>query len=223
MALLSNVPTLSYIRWQNLLIIYKDEVYQIYNNHTNKPFIYFDAINSPNELIMSNKKLEERDGLFYIIFNDNGKYIIVPQTEIEINFSENSSADAVSSKILGFKEQLNEQSQKVTTIETDVEGVKTTVNQFEESITKNETSISTLEQRANEIDAEVEKITIDFNDDIVIRELRENTTMAILSIQSTLGLFSSDMNTYMKDNRLSSAETDEINAYKENLNNELTL
>ena len=223
MALLSNVPTLSYIRWQNLLIIYKDEVYQIYNNHTNKPFIYFDAINSPNELIMSNKKLEERDGLFYIIFNDNGKYIIVPQTEIEINFSENGSVDAVSSKILGFKEQLNEQSQKVTTIETDVEGVKTTVSQFEESITKNETSISTLEQRANEIDAEVEKITIDFNDDIVIRELRENTTMAILSIQSTLGLFSSDMNTYMKDNKLSSAETDEINAYKENLNNELTL
>ena len=223
MALLSNVPTLSYIRWQNLLIIYKDEVYQIYNNHKNKPFIYFDAINSPNELIMSNKKLEERDGLFYIIFNDNGKYIIVPQTEIEINFSENGSVDAVSSKILGFKEQLNEQSQKVTTIETDVEGVKTTVSQFEESITKNETSISTLEQRANEIDAEVEKITIDFNDDIVIRELRENTTMAILSIQSTLGLFSSDMNTYMKDNKLSSAETDEINAYKENLNNELTL
>lgn len=223
MALLSNVPTLSYIRWQNLLIIYKDEVYQIYNNHTNKPFIYFDAINSPNELIMSNKKLEERDGLFYIIFNDNGKYIIVPQTEIEINFSENGSVDAVSSKILGFKEQLNEQSQKVVTIETDVEGIKTTVNQFEESITKNETSISTLEQRANEIDAEVEKITMDFSDDIVIRELRENTTMAILSIQSTLGLFSSDMNTYMKDNKLSSAETDEINAYKENLNNELTL
>ena len=223
MALLSNVPTLSYIRWQNLLIIYKDEVYQIYNNHTNKPFIYFDAINSPNELIMSNKKLEERDGLFYIIFNDNGKYIIVPQTEIEINFSENSSADAVSSKILGFKEQLNEQSQKVATIETDVEGMKTTVSQFEESITKNETTMSTLEQRADEIDAEVEKITMDFSDDIVIRELRENTTMAILSIQSTLGLFSSDMNTYMKDNRLSNAETDEINAYKENLNNELTL
>ena len=225
MALLSNVPTLSYIRWQNLLIVYKDEVYQIYNNHTNRPFIYFDAINSPNELIMSNKKLEERDGLFYIIFNDNGKYIIVPQTEIEINFSENSnnSVDAVSSKILGFKEQLDEQSKKVTTIETDVDGIKTTVGQIEENIAKSESTMSSLEQRADKIDAEVKKITIDFSDDVAIRELRENTTMAILSIQSTLGLFSSDMNTYMKDNRLSSDETDEINAYKEILNNELTL
>ena len=218
MSIHGNVPTLSYIRWTNMVIVYQDVVYQILNDYTNKAFIYWD-IDSPYELISSNKKLEAKDGRFYIIFNQNGQYTIVPNSSILINFTDvaTTSKEAVSNKILGFQNTLDEEIKKITTMQVDVDGLKTTVLEVQEDVVSNKTNLSILEQRANEISAEVNQITIDYSDDVEVRELRDETNKAILSIQSVLGLFSSDMNTYMEDNRLTEDETYEILAYKEEM------
>ena len=70
MAILNNVPTLSYISWKNMLITYDEQTYQITNDYTMKPYIYWDY-NNPYVLISSNEMLKELAGRFYIIFNDS--------------------------------------------------------------------------------------------------------------------------------------------------------
>ena len=47
--------------------------------------------------------------------------------------------------------------------------------------------------------------------------MREGFSASLLSLQATLGLFSSDMNTYMEDNKLTTEEKNKINAYKSSL------
>ena len=87
MSLLANVPTLSYISWKNMIITYNETTYQIENSHTNRMYIYWD-LNNPYLLTTSNVKLEPRNDLFYIIFNNSGTYTVVPNNDIEIDFSE---------------------------------------------------------------------------------------------------------------------------------------
>ena len=130
MALLSNVPTLSYIRWQNLLITYQGTTYQISNNQTNKAYIYWD-VGNPTELIASSRKLEEKSGQFYIFFNERGRYTVVPNDEIEINFSEGGAREAMADTIIGFGQKIDANTQRFSTIEADIDGLKTTVGEIQ--------------------------------------------------------------------------------------------
>lgn len=214
MAILSNVPTLSYVSWKDMIITYEGQSYQIQNSYTMKPYIYWDY-NNPYQLTTSNEMLRELAGRFYIMFNDKGIYTLVPQTSIEINFSEGVSSDLISEKILGFKEELENNGKKFTTIEQTIDGIKQTVGTVEERVNGNTQSISTLQQTANDITAEVSRVEREFNEDVQAKELRDNISSAILNLQSVIGLFSSDMNSYMKDNRLSEVEKEEINIYKD--------
>lgn len=214
--ILSNCPTLSYIYIKDMIITYNNTPYQIQNIYTMKPYIYFD-INNPYVLVMSNTVIRDNINLRYICFNDKGNPILVPQTDIEISFSEDKSSDLVSSKIFGVIENLNEYGERFTTVQQDIEGVKTTVGTFRENITGNTQAISVLQQKNNEISAEVGRIERVFNEDLESKKLRDDISMAILSLQATLGTFSSDMNAFMKDNKLTDAEKQEINVYKENI------
>ena len=49
MAILNNVPTLSYISWKNMLITYDEQTYQIQNSYTMKQYIYWDYNNPYSE------------------------------------------------------------------------------------------------------------------------------------------------------------------------------
>lgn len=217
--ILSNCPSLSYIYIKDMIITYKDTPYQIQNVYTMKPYIYFD-INNPYTLVISNTIIREELNLRYICFNDKGYPTLVPQTDIEISFSEDKSNDLVASKIFGVKEELEKYGEKFTTIQQDVSGVKTTVGTFQESINGNKQAISTLEQRNNEISAEVSRVEKVFNEDLEAKELRDNISVAILKLQSTLGSFSSDINTFMEDNKLSEVEKREVDVYKEKVIND---
>ena len=213
--ILPNTPTLSYIYIQDMLITYKDVVYQIPNSYTNKPYVYWSA-NTPNELIMSDKILAEEQGRFYLVYNDAGIYTVVPQTEIEISFSEGVSRDLVTSKIIGFAE--NEIIEgKFATIQTDVNGLKTTVGTMEKDINSNREQISTLTQTANEISAEVSNIERNYSTNEELQALRNNVNIALLEFQGSLGLFNSDVNIFMQDNKLSDTESSKIESYKTDL------
>lgn len=216
MSVLSNTPTLSYIYIKDMIITYREQSYIIQNTYTNKPYIYWDY-NDPYNLIFSNTTLKELAGRFYIYFNDKGNPTLVPQTELEITFSENVSKDLINEKILGFKEQNEINGQKFATIEQTVDGIKQTVGKFKEDIEGNIQQISTLKQASDSISAEVSSLDRKFNEDLEAKRLRDDISSAILSLQSTLGLFSSDMSKYMEDNKLSDIEKEEITNYKNEL------
>ena len=222
MALLSNVPTLSYIRWQNLLITYQGTTYQISNNQTNKAYIYWD-VGNPTELIASSRKLEEKSGQFYIFFNERGRYTVVPNDEIEINFSEGGAREAMTDTIIGFGQKIDANTQKFSTIEADIDGLKTTVGEIQNNIDGGSSStISKIEQKVDQIELEVEHIERSFNEEQSMNNLRNNVSSSILSLQSTLGQFSSDMNTIMSDNKLSSEENTQISSYTSSLSSSLS-
>ena len=215
MAILSNTPTLSYIYIKDMIITYNNIPYQIQNTYTNKPYIYWDY-NDPYKLIFSNTVIKAMAGRFYICFNDKGNPTLVPQTEIDISFSENASRDLISEKILGIQQIIDEgvvDEERFTTIEQSIEGVKQTVGEVQKSVEGNTQSISTLQQTSESISAEVSALDRKFNEDLEAKELRDNISKALLSLQSTLGLFSSDMNAYMEDNRLTDVEKEEITTY----------
>lgn len=216
MSVLSNTPTLSYIYIKDMIITYREQSYIIQNTYTNKPYIYWDY-NDPYNLTFSNSTLKELAGRFYIYFNDKGNPTLVPQTELEITFSENVSKDLISEKILGFKEQNEINGQKFATIEQTVDEIKQTVGKAQENIEGNTQQISILKQTSDSISAEVSSLDKKFKEDLEAKKLRDDISSAILSLQSTLGLFSSDMNKYMEDNRLSDIEKEEITNYKNEL------
>ena len=219
MAILNNVPTLSYISWKDMIITYDDQSYQIQNSYTNKPYIYWDY-NKPYELVTSNTMLKEMAGRYYICFNEKGLHTLIPQTDIEISFSEYPANDLVTERILGFKADQEANGERFTTIETTIDGIKTTVGEVKEGVTGNTESISKLEQANDEIYAEVGRVEKEFNEDSGAKLLRDNISIATLGLQSVLGIFASDMNTYMEDNKLSESEKEEIAIYKEKVINE---
>lgn len=216
MSVLSNTPTLSYIYIKDMIITYREQSYIIQNTYTNKHYIYWDY-NDPYNLIFSNTTLKELAGRFYIYFNDKGNPTLVPQPELEITFSENISKDLINEKILGFQEQNEINGQKFTTIEQTVDGIKQTVGKFQEDIEGNTQQISTLKQTSDSISAEVSSLDRKFNEDLEAKKLRDDISSAMLRLQSTLGLFSSDMSKYMEDNKLSDIEKEEITNYKNEL------
>lgn len=204
-----------------MIITYNGTPYQIQNVYTMKPYIYFD-INNPYTLVISNTIIRETLNLRYICFNDKGYPTLVPQTDIEISFSEDSSSNnsLVTSKIFGVLEEVEEYGERFTTIQQDIDGVKTTVGTFQEDINKNKQEISVLQQKNNEISAEVSMVERVFNEDLESKKLRDDISVAILKLQSTLGSFSSDINTFMEDNKLSEVEKQEVDIYKENVIND---
>lgn len=216
MGILNNTPTLSYLYFKDLIITYENESYQIQNSYTYKSYIYWDY-NNPYTLIFSNEVLSEMAGRFYICYNDRGNYTLVPQTEISINFSEGVSKDLVTEKIFGIKEELKDNGEKFVTIEQDIDGIKQTVGTVQESVNGNSQKITELEQTSERIEFNVSEIEREFNEDLEAKTLRDNISISILNLQSILGSFSSDMNSFMENNTLSDAENEEISIYKNNV------
>ena len=187
MAILSNTPTLSYIYIKDMIITYNDVSYQIQNTYTNKPYIYWDY-NDPYKLIFSNSTIRALAGRFYICFNDSGVPTMVPQTEIEITFSENVSRDLISERIIGIQQGGGEgggssDEKRFTAIEQSIEGIKQTVGVIQENVEGNTQSISTLQQTANGIEADVTALDRKFNEDLQAKELRDNISKSLLSLQ----------------------------------------
>lgn len=212
MAILSNTPTLGYIYIKDMIITYNNIPYQIQNTYTCKPYIYWDYSN-PYKLIFSNTIIKAMEGRFYICFNESGNPTLVPQTDIEITFSENVSRDLISERITSFQGGIEADEERFTTIEQSIEGIKQTVSTIQEDIEGNTQAISTLQQTSESIVANVSSLDRKFNEDIKAKEMRDNISKALLSLQSVVGIFSSDMNKYMEDNRLSDIEKNEITSY----------
>jgi hypothetical protein len=219
----ANCPTLSYIEWKGLLITYKNQTYQILNSYTNKPYIYWDYNNDPYTLTTSNKSLSEKEGLFYIIYNNKGIYTLVPQDEIDLSFSESGSRDLVSQKVQGLMDKQSQNESRFTTIEVTTDGIKTAVGSIKEDMESAKQTISEIEQENNQISASVSSLEKEYNFDKEMATLKDDTNIALLGLQSVLGLFASDMNTFMEDNVMSEEEQGQIDEYKITLDSKRVL
>lgn len=189
MAVYSNLPTFTYVKWDNMMIAYNGQVYSIQNGYTNNKYVYFDSSN-PYQLSCSNEKKTEIGGRFLVIINEKGIHTLVPHEDLVITFDGDNS-DLIAEKIFGIYETNAEFGEKFTSIETDIEGVKTTVGKVEKENNQIKESVSSIDQKADKISQEVKNIEKTFNESQDSADLRERLNKSIIDINTSLGIFKS--------------------------------
>ena len=189
MAVYSNLPTFTYIKWDNMMIAYNGQVYPIQNSYTNNKYVYFDTSN-PYQLLCSNEKKVEIGGRFLIIINEKGMHTLVPHEDLVVTF-DGDNADLIAEKIFGIYETNKEFGDKFVSVETDIEGVKTTVGKVERENNEIKESVSLIDQKADKISQEVKKIEKTFNESQDNVDLRERLNKSIIDINAGLGIFKS--------------------------------
>ena len=189
MAVYSNLPTFTYIKWDNMMIAYNGQVYPIQNSYTNNEYVYFDTSN-PYQLLCSNEKKTEIGGRFLVIINEKGIHTLVPHEDLVVTFDGDNS-DLIAEKIFGIYETNKEFGDKFVSVETDIEGVKTTVGKVERENNEIKESVSLIDQKADKISQEVKKIEKTFNESQDTIDLRERLNKSIIDINAGLGIFKS--------------------------------
>lgn len=213
MSVKSNSPALSYISWDNCYITYNDNNYMIQNSYTMKKYIYWNYIN-PYQFEVSDKLLDEIGGRYLVIVNDKGLYSLPTLNGITMTFTEEGgNTDLIVNQIQAFHEVNEENGERFVTIEKSIDGINTNVIQMQNDNKTLTEKVSQIEQTADNIDLKVSKVEREFNDNT----LRDAVNSALLSLNSTLGSFSSDMSDYMKDNTITGKEALSIQTYKTNL------
>lgn len=213
MSVKSNSPALSYISWDNCYITYNDNNYMIQNSYTMKKYIYWNYIN-PYQFEVSDKLLDEIGGRYLVIVNDKGLYSLPTLNGITMTFTEEGgNTDLIVNQIQAFHEVNEENGERFVTIEKSIDGINTNVIQIQNDNKTLTEKVSQIEQTADNIDLKVSKVEREFNDNT----LRDAVNSALLSLNSTLGSFSSDMSDYMKDNTITEKEALSIQTYKTNL------
>ena len=116
MALLDNVPSMGYIYIQNLVITYNEKPYVINNLYTNKKYIYWN-LDNPFNLYCTDIR-EEKDGLFFIIKNNNGNSMLLSQDNITFTFDGYNAKNIIKkiktldNKTVAYKKELEDISNK---------------------------------------------------------------------------------------------------------------
>ncbi|HBH3652754.1 TPA: tail fiber domain-containing protein [Clostridioides difficile] len=212
MPVLDNSPTSSYVRITGVIVHYNDEIYNIAEKYSCMKYIYWNSRN-PYQLEESNMIFDNSNGRFLIVTNNNGMHNIVPQDD-DSNFSVSFDGDSIKSiekHIYGLYEQNEENDKRFVSIETDITGVKTTIGDLKEEDTKIKENITKLELKSDEIDASVKSVRKDFTDNKEINELRENVNKNIIELNAAIGLYSSKITEYFKDDKITNEEKTEIN------------
>lgn len=220
MSLLNNSPTFSYIQATGTTVIYNKTLYNVYDFHTNKKYIYWN-IETPNVFRASNVRPESYNGQRLILVNENGIAIEVQNEDIEVYFDGNNAKN-LEDYIYGIHEKNDEFEEKFTAVEVSIDGIQTTVGELKETDTLIKEEISSVKQTATEIDLKVSNVTKKFNN----TELRDEVNAIIIKCNSSAGIFKSDFLEFAKDNEINSTERTKINAHitvlNTNKNNLLT-
>ncbi|CZR95566.1 hypothetical protein CDFC105_70051 [Clostridioides difficile] len=212
MPVLDNSPTSSYVRITGVIVHYNDEIYNIAEKYSCMKYIYWNSRN-PYQLEESNMIFDNSNGRFLIVTNSNGMHNIVPQDE-NSSFSISFDGDSIKSiekHIYGLYEKDEENDKRFVSIETDITGIETTVGDLKEEDTRIKENITKLELKSDEIDASVKSVRKDFTDNKEINELRENVNKNIIELNAAIGLYSSKITEYFKDDKITNEEKTEIN------------
>lgn len=206
-----NNPTFTWISWNNLLITYDKNTYQIQNSETNMKYVYWDITN-PYDLQCYNKTQKQRPGFYQLFINENGIGTERSHEDLIISWNGNNP-DLIAKQIFGLHEENKATGNKFMAMERDIDGIRDTVGNAKEEMGKLTENISQIKQQADNIDSSVKKITQEFTNNKEVNELRENLNKSMIDYNAALGLFKSEIYTYYKDNTISNEEKIKINTH----------
>lgn len=209
MACLSNTPSFTYVSVQNMVIGYKNIFYNIKNMYSNDKYFYWDKNESPYELKTSNTMLESKEGLFLVIINDKGTFILPNQQEISINFDNNSGEDNHSS-LSNIVEKINDIERKYTSINQTVDGITKTIGILRNDLGSSADIYTKIKQTANEIELLAQELNKEYSDSNRENELREKIVAYSISLSTVLSDFIIKMRDVFADALVSDEENYEL-------------
>ena len=221
----NNTPTFTWISIRGLNIQKNNKIYSIEDLKTNEEFIYWE-IENPNVLKASSNNLGTSSARYLIYRNNKGEAIEVPNEDLTISFSDNENI-AMQEKILALSQKNNTTGKKIVAVEQTLDGLKQTIGEWDTSKDGTLTdSITQIKQNNKNIELSVQETNKKFNEDEFTRHLRESLNKSIIEMNSNLGLLSSKIDLYYKDNEVNSEEQNKLkqllNEFKNKENNLLT-
>lgn len=212
MALMDNVPTFGYIHWKNLIVIKNGEMYGIKNSSTVKKYVYWD-ISNPYQLVDSNIRLES-SGLKHLLFiNDNGVSTQVPLDDTISLSWDGDSEQLIRDKIYGLYETVENFGNRFASVEISINEISSIIGESENDEGSIRQQISQIKQKTNEIDLSVKNVNKQFSDNLEINKLREDLNKSMIDFNSALGIFKSQLNSFFRDNVITSDEKIKINEH----------
>lgn len=209
MACLSNTPSFTYVSVQNMVINYSNIYYSIRNMYSNDKYFYWDKNESPYELITSNKILDSKEGLYLILVNNKGTFILPNQTDIVINFDNNNGNES-STYLSNLISKVDDISKKYVHISETIDGIIKTVGSISTDVNQSSELYTKIRQTADEIELLAQKITQEYSKDNQQNELREEIISYTVSLNTLLNDFITKIRIIFADNLISSNENLEI-------------
>ncbi|WP_101773528.1 coiled-coil domain-containing protein [Peptostreptococcus faecalis] len=212
-----NSPSLGWIRVTGTVVTYRNKIYYVPDDFTEKKYIYWDA-EQPGRFIFSNTILNESTTRFLVLINKDGQHTITHSKNEYFNISFGASKLAtVEKKIYGMYEEFQEENGKNTTKFSNITQTLDKINQTVGSITTQTTSIeesiSQINQTANDIILEVKNTKKTFSNNI----LKDNINQGFMDLMSGIGVFQMAMERIMADEKKDfgggTEEQDEIDAH----------
>ena len=212
MGLYNNVPTFTYVSATGVTVTYNDKIYTIQSFYTNKKYIYWDSDNA-TVLQASNTMPTRSTKTHLVIINDNGVATTVPSTSDNFSISyDGDSNESIKSRIYALYEKNKDLGDKYIAIEQDIEGIKQIVGSSEESQGSLIDRVSKIEQTSNNLELSINTIEREYSDDKELTRLREDLNSSIIILNSGLGTLNSELQSYYKDDAISSEEITSIEA-----------
>ena len=204
MSIHNNFPATSWIKLDGISVTKGENVYIVKDFKTNLKYIFWSS-DIPDQLTASNVMLSRTSSRFLIAINNKGECILVPNEEIVVSFDGNS-VDAITEHIWGLYEKDEEYGNRFVSVEQDIDGITNTVGQHTEEIGKVNERVTKVDQKADSISLSVKEVEKEYNNDKEARDLRENLNGSIINLNSSLGIFKSEISDYFKDNKMSNEE-----------------
>lgn len=222
MACLSNTPSFTYVSVQNMVIGYKNIYYNIKNMYSNDKYFYWDKNESPYELITSNTTLESKEGLFLVVVNNKGTFILPNQVEITINFDNSSGGDNDSS-LTNIVEKVDEIEKKYTTVSQTVDGITKTVGILRKDLSGSADIYSKIQQTAKEIQLLAQEVNKEYSDSNREDDLRQKIISYSIKINTMFSDFIKTMRDVFADSFVSSEENYQLINEMNKLNTEMNI
>ena len=205
MACLSNTPSFTYVSVQNMVIGYKNIYYNIKNMYSSDKYFYWDKNESPYELITSNTTLESKEGLFLVVVNNKGTFILPNQVEITINF-DNSSGGDNDSNLTNIVEKVDEIEKKYTTVSQTVDGITKTVGILRKDLSGSADIYSKIQQTAKEIQLLAQEVNKEYSNSNKEDDLRQKIISYSIKMNTMFSDFIKTMRDVFADSFVSSEE-----------------
>lgn len=220
MACLSNTPSFTYVSVQNMVIGHKNVYYHIKNMYSNDKYFYWDKLESPYELITSNTTLDSKEGLFLVVVNNKGTFILPNQSELTINFDNSSGADNKNS-LFNLVEKVDDIERKYASIDESVDGITRTVGLLRKDLNGSRDLYSKMQQTAQQIELIAQEINKEYSDSNKEDDLRQQIISYSIKINTMFSDFIKTMRDIFSDSLISSEENYQLINETNKLNDEM--